>query len=123
MRRIVQWLLILALSLSIGLQWVVVQSAAWVGMFVANSRETSTMRSLVMTFDGQHECKVCKALDRGEESTKKQMPSRDLKIHPMAAPLVEEFVFEIPALKCGTSVEPWTGLQPVAPPLRPPERA
>ena len=125
MRRAAQWLLVLALSLSIGLQWVVVQSAAWVGMFMANSHEATAMQSIAMTFDGQHECKLCKALDRGEEtSSKKQSPSpfRDVKIHPMAAPQKEEFVFEAAAWTCGMRIEPWNGALPSAPPQRPPER-
>ncbi len=124
MRRAAQWLLVLALSLSIGLQWVVVQSAAWVGMFVANSREATAMQSIVMTFDGKHYCKLCKALDRGEETSRKHSPSpsRDVKIHPMAAPQAEEFVFEAAPWKCGTLVEPWGGLPPSAPPQRPPEQ-
>ncbi len=121
MRRIAQWLLILALSLSIGLQWVVVQGVAWVGMMVANSRDATAMQSIAMTFDGRHECKVCRALDRGEEGPKKQSPAKEVKIHPMAAPLAEEFVFEMNIVRGATSAAPLNGAPPLPPPHRPPE--
>ncbi len=54
---------------SIGLHWAVLQSAAWVGMAVAYSVEKgSVVEGLSDTFDGDHPCPLCKAVEKGVES-------------------------------------------------------
>lgn len=55
--------------ISIGLHWAVLQSAAWVGMAVAYSVEKgSVVEGLSDTFDGDHPCPLCKAVEKGVES-------------------------------------------------------
>ena len=57
---------------SIGAQWVVLQSAAWVGMAVSYSiTEGSVKEGLSKTFDGQHPCALCKVVNKGQETDKK----------------------------------------------------
>ena len=55
--------------ISIGLHWAVLQSAAWVGMAVAYSVEKgSVVEGLSDTFDGDHPCPLCKAVEKGVSS-------------------------------------------------------
>ena len=98
MRRFARWLLVLALSLSIGLQWAVVQGAAWVGMIVSYSQEVTIAQSLAMTFDGRHPCKLCKAAQRGDSTQKKQNADNPPGKFVLAAPETEPFLFS-----CGIS--------------------
>ena len=69
MSRVLHSLLVAALMISIGLHWAVLQSAAWVGMAVAYSVEKgSVVEGLSETFDGDHPCPLCKAVEKGVES-------------------------------------------------------
>jgi hypothetical protein len=58
----------LALVLSLGLHWTVLQSAAWVGMVVAYSKDASIGEALEKTFDGEHPCPLCKIVETGSKS-------------------------------------------------------
>ncbi len=72
MNRFAKGLLVTALMVSIGAQWAVLQSAAWVGMaFSYTLQEHSVAEGLSKTFDGQHPCPLCKAVDKGKQSEKK----------------------------------------------------
>ena len=65
-------MLIAALMISIGAQWVVLQSAAWVGMAVSYSvKAGSVSEGLSKTFDGAHPCPMCKLVAKGKASEKK----------------------------------------------------
>ncbi len=122
MRRFARWLLVVVLSLSIGLQWVVVQGAAWVGMFVSYSKVTTISQSLSMTFGGLHPCTLCKAAQRGESTQNRQNPSNPpLKI-VLAAPEHEEFVAE-PRMTAEAVFVAGVGGRLVVRPVVPPPRA
>jgi hypothetical protein len=54
-----------------GGQWAVLQSAAWAGMLVSNLRKASIPTALSQTFDGQHPCPMCMAIQQGKKSEKK----------------------------------------------------
>ncbi len=70
--RFARYLLIAALMVSIGAQWAVLQSAAWVGMAVSYSiHEGSVSEGLSKTFDGQHPCALCDVVTKGKGSEKK----------------------------------------------------
>jgi hypothetical protein len=70
--RAAKWLVVLSLTVSIGAHWVFLQSVAWFGMVVSYSQSSSLPQALEMTFDGQHPCKLCKLVQQGKESEKKQ---------------------------------------------------
>ncbi|GAA5143691.1 hypothetical protein GCM10023213_32110 [Prosthecobacter algae] len=96
-------LLVAALMISIGLHWAVVQSVAWVGMAVTYSVKTgSVVQGLSDTFDGEHACPLCHAVEEGTQkssSEKDPAPSKilkDLKLH-LAVTTAPVFVFEKPA--------------------------
>jgi hypothetical protein len=100
MRRLSRWLLVMTLSLSIGLQWVVVQGAAWVGMIVSYSQQSSFSRSLKMTFDGRHPCNFCRAAQKGESTQTKRDADESRGKLVLAAPEAESFVFSTEAADC-----------------------
>lgn len=71
MSRVLHSFLVAVLMISIGLHWAVLQSAAWVGMAVSYSVEKgSVVEGLSDTFDGDHPCPLCKAVEKGVESEK-----------------------------------------------------
>jgi hypothetical protein len=60
--------ILLALMVSIGGQWLVLQGVAWVGMAVAYSIEEGSVTSgLGKTFDGDHPCPLCKAVRKASQ--------------------------------------------------------
>jgi len=58
-------LLVAALMVSIGGQWMVLQGVAWMGMAVSYSIEEGSVASgLSKTFDGEHPCPLCKVVKK-----------------------------------------------------------
>ena len=72
LRQLARTLLIAALVFSIGLHWVVLQSAAWAGMIVTYSiKEGSLLTGMSQTFDAEHPCSLCGAVAFGMKQEKK----------------------------------------------------
>jgi hypothetical protein len=69
-RRLAHLTLLTALMLSIGGQWALIQSAAWAGMFFKYVKHDTVAEALSKTFDGQHPCRLCKAVTQGTSGTK-----------------------------------------------------
>ena len=69
-------LITLALVLSIGLHWAVLQSAAWVGMIVSYSHEGSITLALEKTFDGEHPCALCHLVQEGSQQDQQDGPAK-----------------------------------------------
>ncbi len=64
-------LLLLVMLLAVtGGQWAALQSAAWAGMLVHHLRTESISSAMSNTFDGNHPCPLCKAIERGKKSEK-----------------------------------------------------
>jgi hypothetical protein len=63
---------VLLLVLSLGLHWAVLQTVAWAGMVVAYSQNSTLREAVSKTFDGQHPCPLCKAIEQGREHEKQQ---------------------------------------------------
>jgi len=73
-------MLVAALMISIGAQWVVLQSAAWVGMAVSYSLKTGSITvGLSETFDGEHPCPLCKAVSKAKQGEKKNAKFETVK--------------------------------------------
>jgi hypothetical protein len=91
--------IMLALVLSLGLHWTVLQSAAWVGMVVAYSKDASFGEALEKTFDGEHPCPLCKIVETGsqtdDENDKQTAPAKIKKIDLMLA-TIEALVVPAP---------------------------
>ena len=80
LRRTARTLLIAALVLSIGLHWVVLQSAAWAGMIVTYSvQQGSLIEGVSQTFDNEHPCPLCSAIKQGKQAEKKDTKQGDQK--------------------------------------------
>ena len=81
MRRAARCILVLALSLSIGLQWALVQGVGWMQMVVEFSREASLLKSVAMTLGGKHPCRLCKAAQQGDTGApaKKSASAKELE--------------------------------------------
>jgi hypothetical protein len=67
---------VIALALSIGVQWPLLQSIAWLNMLVTFSAQEGVQQAVVKTFDGKNPCKLCKFVDEGKQADKKS-PTRD----------------------------------------------
>jgi hypothetical protein len=59
-------LVAVALILSIGAHWALLQSIAWIGMTVSYSQGASIATALEKTFDGKHPCPLCKLVKKGQ---------------------------------------------------------
>jgi hypothetical protein len=71
-------LLVLALVLLTGGHWALLQSIAWFGMAVNYSQHSTLKEALIKTFDGQHPCRLCKAVQQCNNSEKKQASQKPL---------------------------------------------
>ena len=72
LRKWAHWMVVFALVVSIGAHWAILQSVAWLGMAVSYSQNSSLTEALSKTFDGFHPCKLCKVVQEGKRSEKKQ---------------------------------------------------
>ena len=91
--------IVLALVLSLGLHWTVLQSAAWVGMVVAYSKNATLGEALEKTFDGAHPCPLCKVVEAGAKSDQdesKQAKSGAIKKLDLMIASIETLVFAKP---------------------------
>lgn len=66
MRRWVQSFLILALCITANLHLPVLQVVAWAGMLVNYSRDNGLAEAAEMTFDGDHPCPMCCAIEKAQ---------------------------------------------------------
>lgn len=71
MRALGRFLTVVALCLAVGLHWLALQSVAWTTMVVKYSQRVSLVEAVAQTFDGQHPCGLCHAVQKGKSSEKK----------------------------------------------------
>ncbi|MCI0539062.1 MAG: hypothetical protein L0Z50_27970 [Verrucomicrobiales bacterium] len=60
------------LALVMGVHWALLQSFGWVQMFVTFAQVDPVKEALIKTFDGNHPCDVCKLVQEGKQTEKKQ---------------------------------------------------
>ncbi|MBV9878509.1 MAG: hypothetical protein JO025_27500 [Verrucomicrobia bacterium] len=79
--RIVLLLCSLAFLQLLGGHWAILQVGAWAGMAVSYSQQAGLMAGLSQTFDGEHPCPICKAIQVGQKHEQKKAPllSSELK--------------------------------------------
>lgn len=51
------------------------QTAAWTGMIITRSQTTSVAEAVKTTFDGDHPCGMCSAIEKGKQEEQKQQPT------------------------------------------------
>lgn len=73
MQSLVRTLLTLACALYLGgAHWMVLQVTAWTGMLVARAPELGVARAVETTFDGEHPCRMCEAVEEGQKEEQKK---------------------------------------------------
>jgi hypothetical protein len=126
LRQLARTLLVAALMFSIGLHWVVLQSAAWAGMIVSYSvREGSLITGMSQTFDAEHPCSLCGAVAFGMQKEKKdpQQQQETQKKLLLALSLSEPPVLTPPPFVIFTTEVTQTALvREWRPPVPPPRR-
>jgi len=70
--KIARALIVLSLVFAIGGHWAFLQSIAWLGMTVKFAQSDTLSGAIRKTFDGLHPCKICKIVQDGKKSEKKQ---------------------------------------------------
>ena len=96
LKRVGNFFLILALLTATDSQWLVLQSVAWVRMFVSYSEKAPLQVALMQTFDGNHPCTLCKAIAAAKKTEKKkEFPLQVRKLEFPPAP--ENFAMTEPA--------------------------
>lgn len=63
---------VVLLVLSLGLHWALLQTVAWTGMLIAYSQDGTVREAVTKTFDGNHPCPLCRAIQQGREEERQQ---------------------------------------------------
>ncbi|MES2738613.1 MAG: hypothetical protein V4672_20015 [Verrucomicrobiota bacterium] len=93
--RLARWMVVVVLCCSLGLQWAVLQGIAWTGMLISFSRDGSLVEAVAKTFDGEHPCPLCKAVDKGQKQD--QEKSVQVPMKKLDAVLVQDLQVIAPA--------------------------
>ena len=94
--RVGKVVVVFALATMLVAQWALLQTVAWTTMFADNLHSNSFSLAVEKTFDGQHPCPLCKAIDAGKKSEQKSgftAQTQRLEFPPTE----EHFVFIAPA--------------------------
>jgi hypothetical protein len=67
--KVIRWIILGMMCLSLGLQWAVIQGIAWTSMLVSYSQSDGFFQAVSKTFDGQHPCPLCEAVEEGGRKT------------------------------------------------------
>lgn len=67
--KMIRWIILGVMCLSLGLQWAVIQGIAWTSMLVSYSKSDGIVLAVAKTFDGQHPCPLCEAVEEGSRNT------------------------------------------------------
>lgn len=114
---------ILAVALSLGVHWALLQGVAWAGMVVSFAQETSIQEAVTKTFNGKNPCRLCKLVREGQQSEKtKESLLPVLKIESL--PCAAVFVLTPPVpLSSPTAPDETASPRAESPPSPPPRAA
>ena len=119
--RLGRCLLVAALFCAIGGHWAVLQTVAWASMIVEYSHDGAMTTAVEKTFDGQHPCAICKAIQSNRQSEKKHEALQMVKKVELFDERVADFVFPSPGCR-PLAVQDVFGVAHVDAPLVPPPR-
>jgi len=91
-----QVLMMIAVLTATGTHWLAFQSVAWTAMLAENLHTSSLSQAIQRTFDGKHQCCLCKEIAKDKQSEKKS----DLQIEAKKLDFSHsrfEFVFCAPS--------------------------
>ena len=89
--RLGKVLVVFALVATLSAHWALLQTVAWTTMLSNNLQSCSLRTAMAMTFDGQHPCPLCKAIDAAKKSEQKNQVSfekQKLEFPPVEGKLV-----------------------------------
>jgi hypothetical protein len=92
LKKAVKVIVVSALMLSIGLHWVALQTAAFIGMaFNYTAASGSLVQGVEETFDGDHPCELCKLVmeQQGATEEKESPPGKDAEKAPKKSQTVD----------------------------------
>lgn len=95
--RIARLVVVGAICLSLGMHWALLQGIAWAGMLVSFASEGAMIEAVQKTFDGQHGCALCKKVQEGRSSNRKQPQQAGQSVQKINAVLVEMTKLVAPA--------------------------
>jgi hypothetical protein len=78
-RKLGQVLMIVAVLTATGTHWLAFQSVAWTTMLAENLQTSSLSQAIQRTFDGKHQCCLCKEIAKDKQSEKKSDVQNELK--------------------------------------------
>jgi hypothetical protein len=111
---------LLAILVSLGGHWLVLQSFAWARMIADYSRQESVASAISMTFDGKHPCQLCLGIQKGKATEKKpdeQKPFAHMEgllpVNSFSLRGVAEYPLVVPPCRAGTE---WSSPPPTPPP-------
>ena len=81
-----------------GGHWMVLQSVAWVRMLVTYSQQADFVTAMEQTFDGAHPCPMCKKIGQDRAQERKEQPA--------GAPSSSRAVPETLCLAAGQEIPP-----------------
>lgn len=67
--KVIRWIILGMMCLSLGLHWAVIQGIAWTTMLVSYSQSDGLIQAVTKTLDGQHPCPLCEAVEEGNGKT------------------------------------------------------
>jgi len=95
-RRLFQLGVVAALILAVGGHWAALQSVAWVSMAVTYSKTAPLSVALKKTFDGEHPCRLCLAVKKGQQQeSQREMIKIEAKLDFLC---LQQFAYVHPAL-------------------------
>jgi len=119
--RLGNLLLIIALLGATGGHWAFLQTIAWTNMLAGNLKAVTIAEAVTKTFDGEHPCRLCKAISSGKkEEQRSELPFQIKKLEfVITSPgLVLQPAFEFPRIAEGHSSYPSQSRVPPVPPPR-----
>lgn len=81
------------LALSIGAQWPLLQSVAWVKMIVDYSAAEGLSAAVGKTFSGANPCKICKFVSESQQAQEKEEKDLGIKKLDLALPNNPPFIY------------------------------
>jgi hypothetical protein len=73
--RLGKVLVVFAIAATLSAHWALLQTVAWTTMFADNLQTESLHDAVTTTFDGDHPCDLCKAIDAAKKSEQKKQTS------------------------------------------------
>ncbi|MBL9131666.1 MAG: hypothetical protein JNG86_10730 [Verrucomicrobiaceae bacterium] len=69
-QRLLRRLVVLLVCFSLGMHWTLLQGIAWTGMLLSFASQGSVIEAVEKTFDGEHPCPLCLAVQEGQKQDK-----------------------------------------------------